>query len=244
MQLLARAAALAAALAAAGASHAEAPPERLAETPMERMIAAIADDARRTVSYTGIDRIDAQVLDALRATPRELFVPTRNRSLAYANHPLPIGHGQTISQPFIVALMTHLAAVAPNHRVLEIGTGSGYQAAVLAQLASAVHSMEIVPALAQSATERLERLGYANVQVRQGDGWRGWPEAAPFDAIVVTAVAETIPPALIDQLAADGRLVMPLGPEDGFQELVLYEKRGKQQRPLLPVRFVPLTGGP
>ena len=211
---------------------------------MERLLLEIGEDARRTAAHTGIERIDAPVLAALRATPRELFVLPRNRSLAYANHPLPIGHGQTISQPFIVAIMTQLLAVSPHHRVLEVGTGSGYQAAVLARLARAVYSIEIVPALAASATERLATLGYDNVQVRQGNGWHGWPDQAPFDGIIVTAVAEEIPPALIDQLAADGRLVMPLGPEDGFQELALYHKREQRLRSLFPVRFVPLTGGP
>ena len=211
---------------------------------MERLLTEIGEDARRTAPYTDIERIDAAVLAALRATPRELFVLPRNRSLAYANHPLPIGHGQTISQPFIVAIMTQLLAVAPHHRVLEVGTGSGYQAAVLARLADVVYTIEIVPALAATATERLARLGYGNVRVRQGDGWHGWPEQAPFDSIVVTAVAEEIPPALVEQLAGNGRLVMPLGPEDGFQELAVYDKREQRLRRLFPVRFVPLTGGP
>ena len=211
---------------------------------MERMLEAIGEDASRTAAYTGIERISPAVLDALRATPRDLFVPPRSRGLAYANHPLPIGHGQTISQPFIVAIMTELLALAPHHRVLEIGTGSGYQAAVLAPLAKQVLTIEIVPALAASAAERLAELGYANVEVRQGDGWRGWPDAAPFDGIIVTAVAERIPPALIEQLASDGRLVMPLGPTVGFQELVVYHKRDERLQRLFPVRFVPLTGGP
>lgn len=211
---------------------------------MERLLLEIDEDARRTAAYTGIERIDAPVLAALRATPRELFVLPRNRSLAYANHPLPIGHGQTISQPFIVAVMTQLLAVAPHHSVLEVGTGSGYQAAVLARLAQAVYTIEIVPALAASASDRLTALGYDNVFVREGNGWQGWPERAPFDSIVVTAVAEKIPPALIAQLAPNGRLVMPLGPEDGFQELAIYDKRDQRLRRLFPVRFVPLTGGP
>ena len=247
MQFVA-AALLAAALAATGAEgparYGEAPPARVAEDPMERMLEAIAEDASRTAAYTGIERISPAVLDALRATPRDLFVPPRSRGLAYANHPLPIGHGQTISQPFIVAIMTELLALQPHHHVLEIGTGSGYQAAVLAPLASRVLTVEIVPALAASATDRLAELGYANVEVRQGDGWRGWPEEAPFDGIVVTAVAERIPPPLIEQLASGGRLVMPLGPADGFQELVVYHKGDERLRRLFPVRFVPLTGGP
>ena len=219
-------------------------PQDAPTTPMERLLAEIGDDARRTAPHTGIERIDAPVLAALRATPRELFVLPRNRSLAYANHPLPIGHGQTISQPFIVAVMTQLLDVAPSHRVLEIGTGSGYQAAVLSHLASEVYTIEIVPELAESASQRLAALGYDNVHVLAGDGWQGWPDEAPFDGVIVTAVGEEIPPALIAQLADDGRLVMPLGPEDGFQELAIYHKRDRRLRRLFPVRFVPLTGGP
>ena len=226
------------------APYAEAPPERVQDTPMETMIREIQDDAERTSLYTGIERIGDAVVAALRQTPRERFVLPRSRSLAYANHPLPIGYGQTISQPFIVAVMTEFLGVASEHRVLEIGTGSGYQAAVLAHLAAEVYSVEIVPELAASARERLEGMGYDNVQVRAGDGWKGWPEHAPFDGIVVTAVAEEIPPALLEQLADDGRLVMPLGPEDGFQELAIYHKREQRLRRLFPVRFVPLTGGP
>ena len=215
-----------------------------AATPMQGMIDAIQADARRTAEYSGIERIGDAVVAALRKTPREAFVPARSQSLAYANHPLPIGHGQTISQPFIVAVMTEALAVQPHHRVLEIGTGSGYQAAVLAHLASAVYSVEIVPELAASAAERLAELGYDNVHVRASDGWRGWPEQAPFDGVIVTAVGREIPPALIEQLADDGRLVMPLGEPDGYQELVTYHKRSGEMERLFSVRFVPLTGGP
>ena len=211
-------------------------------TPMDRMIIEIQADAKRTALYTGRDQISAPVVDALRDTPRENFVPARTRSLAYANHPLPIGHGQTISQPFIVAIMTDVLNVKSDHRVLEIGTGSGYQAAVLSHLAAEVYSIEIVPALGTEARERLQRLGYANVDVLIGDGWYGWPEHAPFDAVIVTAVADEIPPALVEQLTDDGRLVMPLGDTDGFQELVVYTKRDGETTTLFPVRFVPLTG--
>lgn len=211
-------------------------------TPMDRMITEIQADAKRTALYTGQMQISAPVIDALRDTPREDFVPARTRSLAYANHPLPIGHGQTISQPFIVAIMTDVLDVKSHHRVLEIGTGSGYQAAVLSHLASEVYSIEIVPALAVEARERLETLGYANVDVRIGDGWYGWPEHAPFDAVIVTAVADEIPPALVEQLTDDGRLVMPVGDTDGFQELIVYTKRDGETTRLFPVRFVPLTG--
>jgi len=216
--------------------------ERSGETPMERMIGEIQTDARHTASYTGVARISDAVVEALRATPREEYVPLRNRSLAYANHPLPIGHGQTISQPFIVAIMTEVLNVEASDRVLEIGTGSGYQAAVLAHLAAEVYTIEIVPELAASASERLARLGFENVHVRAGDGWYGWPEHGPFDGIMITAVSDEIPPRLVDQLADDGLLVMPLGDDDGFQELIVYSKRTGKTTPLFPVRFVPLTG--
>ena len=211
-------------------------------TPMDRMIAEIQADARRTALYTGRKQISAPVIDALRNTPREHFVAERTRSLAYANHPLPIGHGQTISQPFIVAVMTDVLDVESRHRVLEIGTGSGYQAAVLSHLAAEVYSIEIVPELGIEARERLLALGHANVDVRIGDGRYGWPEHAPFDAVIVTAVADEIPPALVEQLTDDGRLVMPLGDTDGFQELIVYTKRDGERTTLFPVRFVPLTG--
>ena len=235
------------ALAAAGtqaAPHDAAPAQQAETTPMERMIHEIQADAHRTAAYSGIERIGESVVAALRKTPRESFVLSRSRSLAYANHPLPIGHGQTISQPFVVAAMTEALAVQPHHRVLEIGSGSGYQAAVLSHLASAVYTIEIVPELAANAGERLAELGYDNVHILAGDGWRGWPEHAPFDGIIVTAVGEEIPPALLEQLADNGRLVMPLGERDGYQELVVYHKHTGDTQRLFPVRFVPLTGGP
>ena len=224
------------------ATVAAAQPNETDLTPMDRMIAEIQADARRTALYTGRMQISTPVIDALRNTPREDFVPERTRPLAYANHPLPIGHGQTISQPFIVAIMTDVLDVESRHRVLEIGTGSGYQAAVLSHLAAEVYSIEIVPELGIEARERLLALGYANVDVRIGDGWYGWPEHAPFDAVIVTAVADEIPPALVEQLTDDGRLVMPLGDTDGFQELIVYTKRDGESTTLFPVRFVPLTG--
>ena len=220
----------------------EAALEQLQEpTPMEQMIAEIQADAARTASYTGVRRISAAVVGALRTTPREQFVRPRNRSLAYANHPLPIGYGQTISQPFIVAIMTEVLGIEAHHRVLEIGTGSGYQAAVLGRLAESVYTVEIVSELATAARDRLARLGHDNVHVRTGDGWHGWPEHAPFDAVMVTAVGSEMPPALIEQLAPDGRLVMPLGDHGGYQELVVYAKGSGAVRTLFPVRFVPLT---
>ena len=230
------------AVAATASCSDEAAPGDTTESPMARMISEIQMDALRTESYTGIDRIGEAVVGALRATLREEFVLPRNRSLAYANHPLPIGHGQTISQPFIVAIMTEVLNVEPHHKVLEIGTGSGYQAAVLSHLAAEVYTIEIVPELAETARKRLERLGYDNVFVRAGDGWYGWPDHAPFDGVIITAVSDEIPPALVEQLSDDGLLVMPVGDDDGFQELVVYSKRTGVTTPLFPVRFVPLTG--
>ena len=211
-------------------------------SPMATMIEEIQADARRTELHTGYGRIGDAVIGAIRATPRERFVPIRNRPAAYANHPLPIAHGQTISQPFIVALMTEMLNVEPNHRVLEIGTGSGYQAAVLAALAANVYTVEIIPELAVTARDRLAALGYDNVRVRVGDGREGWAEHAPYDRVMVTAVGERIPAALVEQLTDDGLLVMPIGPRDGYQELARYDKRSGRTQRSLPVRFVPLTG--
>jgi len=182
------------------------------------------------------------VLRVMRATPRHLFVPTDVQSMAYEDHPLPIGYGATISQPYIVALMTELLAPAKTHRVLEIGTGSGYQAAILGQLAAEVYTVEIVPELARSAAKTLRELGYANITVRQGDGYRGWPEKAPFDGIMVTAAPPELPEALIAQLAKGGRLVAPVG-SAWNQELVLVEKRADgtiRRRSAGAVSFVPM----
>lgn len=186
---------------------------------------------------------DSATLAAMRAVPRHEFVLPRDRAAAYEDHPLPIGAGQTISQPSLVAFMTEALRPRPGIKVLEIGTGSGYQAAVLAEIGCRVYSIEIVRALADGARTRLERLGYGRVTVRHGDGYLGWPEVAPFDAIILTAAPDSVPSALVRQLAAGGRLVAPVGPEDGVQELVLLEKDEAGQvhtRPLLPVRFVPM----
>ncbi|WP_262378534.1 protein-L-isoaspartate(D-aspartate) O-methyltransferase [Luteimonas viscosa] len=188
---------------------------------------------------------DPHVLEAMRAVPRHRFVPAALAADAYRDQPLPIGHDQTISQPYIVALMTQLARVSPGDRVLEVGTGSGYQAAVLGELGAQVYSIEIVAPLAQQAQRLLEELGYRNVVVKAGDGYAGWPEHAPFDAIVVTAAPERIPAPLLEQLKPGGRLVIPVGPLQSAQELRVVEKDASGQlheRDIAPVRFVPLTG--
>lgn len=188
--------------------------------------------------------LSKDVLDAMRRTPRHAFVPEHLHDLAYADRPLPIGFGQTISQPYIVALMTDLLHLAPGSRALEIGTGSGYQAAILAELGNDVYTIEIVPALAKAAAEQLSDLGYERVRVKEGDGYFGWPDAAPFDGIVVTAASHQIPPPLIDQLKPGGRMVIPVGAAFLTQQLMLVEKLADgsvRTEALLPVSFVPLT---
>jgi protein-L-isoaspartate(D-aspartate) O-methyltransferase len=185
------------------------------------------------------------VLRVMRTTPRHLFLPTNLQFRAYEDRPLPIGYDATISQPYIVALMTELLEPAKNHTVLEIGTGSGYQAAVLAQLVDHVYTIELVPELARSAEQTLRRLGYSNVTVRQGDGYRGWPEKAPFPLVILTASPPEIPQTLIDQLARGGRLVAPVG-RVGIQELVLIEKNADgslRRRDMGSVAFVPMVPG-
>jgi len=189
---------------------------------------------------------DSATLKAMEAVPRHEFVPESYREYAYHDGPLPIGYGQTISQPYIVALMTELAGLSKGKKALEIGTGSGYQAAVLAQIIDSVYTVEIIKELGESARERLARLGYQKVKTKIGDGYFGWEEHAPFDAIIVTAAAEHIPPPLIKQLKDGGRMVIPVGHPYFTQNLVLVEKKdGKvTSRDIIPVRFVPLTGGP
>jgi len=186
---------------------------------------------------------DTRVLAAMRKVPRHEFVPANVRGRAYDDAPVPIGHGQTASQPYIVAVMTELAELGPDSRVLEIGTGSGYQAAVLAEVAGEVWSIELLEPLATSARRTLERLGYGRVHVRQGDGYRGWPEAAPFDAIVVTAAPPEVPKALLDQLAMGGRLVVPVGTDE--QELEVHRRtaEGIRVKKVFPVTFVPMVPG-
>jgi protein-L-isoaspartate(D-aspartate) O-methyltransferase len=184
---------------------------------------------------------DPTVLDAMRSVPRHRFVPGVDPELAYADRPLPIGQGQTISQPYIVARMTALVRPDSADRVLEIGTGSGYQAAVLSTIVDSVYTIEILPELAATAAKRLRRLGYDNAVVRNADGFKGWPTHAPFDGIVVTAAPESIPPPLIDQLADGGRMIVPVGPEGATQSLTLVTKEDGEvsKRQLAPVRFVP-----
>ncbi len=209
-----------------------------------RLVAEIEAGVARSSGSTGRERLAPTVSAAMRKVPRHEFVPVEVRAGAYLNSPLPIGDGQTISQPYIVALMTELADVRPDARVLEIGTGSGYQAAVLAEIAREVYTIEIIETLGQRAAETLRRLGYDNVLVKIGDGYAGWPEAAPFDAIIVTAAPEEVPEPLIRQLRAGGRLVVPVGPEGAVQSLRVLTKDAEgnvSSSDVLSVRFVPFT---
>jgi len=188
--------------------------------------------------------VDASVLRAMAAVPRHAFVPRRQQSEAYDDTPLPIGYGQTISQPYIVAEMTRQLRLKPGDKVLEVGTGSGYQAAVLTEFTPNVFTIEIIEPLATAAMERLRRLGYTTVRVRHGDGYNGWPEEAPFDGIIVTCAVGQIPPPLVEQLAPGGRMVIPVGPPYAVQSLMLVEKDADgtvRSRSLMPVRFVPLV---
>jgi protein-L-isoaspartate(D-aspartate) O-methyltransferase len=216
----------------------ERPPEQ-DEFAHARLVMVTEQIAARGVS-------DARVLAAMREVPRHLFVAARDRANAYGDAPLGLDHGQTISQPYIVALMTELGRPRSADRALEIGTGSGYQAAVLSRLVAHVFSVELIGALADTARERLAALGYRNVTVRQGDGYLGWPDQAPFDIIVVTAAPDDIPPALVSQLRPGGRLVIPVGPVGAVQDLVVAEKNDAgaiTKRSTIPVRFVPMVKG-
>lgn len=217
-------------------------PARAADEPgmykraRERMV-------RSQIAARGVK--DSRVLAAMGTVPRHLFVPDRYQGQSYQDYPLPIGLGQTISQPYIVAFMTELLKLGPEDRVFELGTGSGYQAAVASKVAGSVYTMEIYRELADAAKERLESLGFTNVHARHGDGYHGWKEKAPFDAIIVTAAADHIPPPLIEQLKPGGRLIIPLGSPFSFQQLVLVTKDSEGQvseLPIIPVRFVPLLG--
>ncbi len=212
----------------------------------DALMAVIEAEMRDTARWTGRSRLSPRVAAALAKVRRSAFVPANAVGAAYDNRPLPIGCGQTISQPFIVALMTELLDLHPSDKVLEIGTGSGYQAAVLAELAGTVCSIEVIPELAHRAATVLVSAGYGGVRLRTGNGALGWPEEAPFDAMIVTAAGPDIPPALIEQLRPGGRMVMPVGPHHGDQELVLLTKSDTgevTQHIILQVAFVPLTGG-
>jgi protein-L-isoaspartate(D-aspartate) O-methyltransferase len=212
----------------------------------DEMIETIVAETRATGRQTGRTRLNPLVLEALRAVPRDAFVPDDLADRAYDNRPLPIGGGQTISQPFIVALMTDLLDPEPEDRILEVGTGCGYQAAVLAQLVAHVYSIEYLPELARTAEATLGRLGYANVHLRTGNGREGWPDAAPFDGIIVTAGATDVPSALVEQLAPGGCMVIPVGSGRMGQELLRVTKSGDgrvERQAVLPVAFVPLQQG-
>lgn len=212
----------------------------------QEMIRKIEADVKMTSERIGKKALSPQVMNAMEKVPRQEFVPDHLKKHAYENRPLPIGYGQTISQPYIVALMTDLANVDSGDEVLEVGTGSGYQAAILAACGVKVYTVEIIEELAKSAELRLQRLGYRNVKVRSGDGYYGWEEHAPFDAIMVTAAASNIPPPLVEQLKTGGRMIIPVGGPFMTQHLMLVEKREDSKiitRQVLPVLFVPLTGG-
>jgi protein-L-isoaspartate(D-aspartate) O-methyltransferase len=219
----------------------------LADREVDSLLDQIQADYRVTAIDTGLSVPDARVMQALRAVPRHLFVPTDLLPSAYFNQPLPIGHGQTISQPYIVALMTDLIQPKADSVVLEVGTGSGYQAAILGRLVKQVYSVEIIDKLAEQARQRLLGLGLTNIEVLAGNGHFGWPEHAPYDAILVAAAADRIPPALIAQLKPGGRLVMPVGGYLGGQSLMLVSKDARgliDTRNVLPVMFVPLVAEP
>ncbi len=212
---------------------------------LERMLREIDMEVEITRRYIGKDALDTHVMEAMARVPRDRFLPEGMSSLAFRNGPVPIGHGQTISQPYIVALMTDLLNAKPNHVVLEVGTGSGYQAAILSLLVKQVYSLEIIEALATEARSRLKALGYANVEVRLKDGYTGWPEHSPYDGIIVTAAAPHVPAPLVEQLKPGGRMVIPVGRPGWAQELRVVEKtpEGKiRERDVLAVAFVPLTG--
>ncbi len=208
------------------------------------LVRVIEADVRATKSYLGRDELDPRVIAAIGRVPRHEFVPADVRRYAYRNRPLPIGYGQTISQPYIVAIMTDLLQVFEGGRVLEIGTGSGYQAAVLAEVCDAVYSIEIVAPLGEQSAVLLKQLGYDNVHTKIGDGYAGWPEHAPYDGIIVTAAAPHVPEQLIEQLRPGGRMVIPVKQAFGAQELLLIEKARDgtvSETEIIPVRFVPLT---
>jgi len=214
-----------------------------AERPGARFMAARKEMVEKQIAGPGRGITNQAVLQAMGSVLRHEFVPEAQRSRAYEDNPLPIGYGQTISQPYVVAFMTEQLDPQPPDRILEIGTGSGYQAAVLASLVEAVYTIEIIEPLAQRAQADLQRLGYTNVFVRVGDGYQGWPEQAPFDAIIVTCAPEQIPPPLVSQLKEGGRMIIPVGPSFDQNLYLLQKREGKIERQaVMPVRFVPMTG--
>jgi protein-L-isoaspartate(D-aspartate) O-methyltransferase len=211
---------------------------------MKRMLADIDREVHATRALIGKDTLDARVMEAMAKVPRETFVPEHMKREAFENRPLPIGYGQTISQPYIVALMTDLLAPEAQYNVLEVGTGSGYQTAVLALLCRTVYSIELIPALVESTRTRLADLGYDNIHICSGNGYQGWPDHAPYDGIIVTAAATHVPPALIDQLRPGGRLIIPVGPTMWNQELIVVTKNEQNNihtETVLGVAFVPLV---
>ena len=211
----------------------------------ENMIHAIEADVHATSKYLEKKTLNPLVIEAMKTVPRHALVPSNQQKKAYFNRPLPIGYGQTISQPYIVAIMTDLLNPEPEHKILEIGTGSGYQAAILSRLVRRVYTIEIIEALGERAQKDIYELGYKNIEMRIGDGYYGWEEHAPFDGIVVTAAASHVPPSLIQQLKPGGRMIIPVGSRFLTQQLLLVTKDEKgtlSTRQILPVQFVPLTG--
>lgn len=211
----------------------------------QNMVSTIKAEVKATRQYLNKATLQASVIHALEQVPRHLFVPQQRRKYAYENRPLPIGSGQTISQPYIVAIMTDLLDTASGHKVLELGTGSGYQAAVLSLIVDQVYSIEVVESLGLEAQQKLADLGYANIQVKIGDGYFGWKEQAPYDRIIVTAAGEHVPPPLLEQLKPGGLMIMPVGAQHTTQALKLIKKSLQGEiisEEILPVRFVPLTG--
>jgi protein-L-isoaspartate(D-aspartate) O-methyltransferase len=208
------------------------------------MLSDIEAEVRYTRELIGRNALAARVMQAMGEVPREKFVPSNMRGAAFENGPLPIGHGQTISQPYIVALMTDLLEPEADHSILEIGTGCGYQTAILSRLCATVYTVEVVRELGEAATDRLQSLGYLNIEFLIGNGYAGWPEHAPYDGIIVTAAASHVPPALLEQLKPGGRLVIPVGEPYGYQNLMLVEKDGRDEirtRTILGVAFVPMV---
>jgi protein-L-isoaspartate(D-aspartate) O-methyltransferase len=211
-------------------------------TPQEKFTEQRRQMVERQIRARGIS--DKAVLEAMMKVPRHLFVPEDSASLAYQDHPLPIGNEQTISQPYIVAYMSEAVEITKNEKVLEIGTGSGYQAAILGELAKEVYTIEIIPELADRARRTLSELGYKNVHVKTGNGYEGWAEHAPYDGIVVTAAPDEVPKALVDQLAVNGRMVIPVGVWDQEMMIITRTSQGVIEKRTIPVRFVPMTGKP